>query len=96
MEIVHKACAGLDVQKKTVVAAIIVTGERGELRKELRTFGTMTSNLFALSDWLMALGGNYFDSRRPEATANRLAKRLENCVESGKYDLPIQSRYFLA
>jgi transposase len=54
MEIVHKACAGLDVHKKTVVAAIIVPGERGELRKEVRTFGTMTSDLLALSDWLMA------------------------------------------
>ena len=53
MEIVHKACAGLDVHKKTVVAAIIVPGERGELRKEVRTFGTMTSDLLALSDWLM-------------------------------------------
>ncbi len=54
MEIVHKACAGLDVHKKTVVAAIIVPGERGGLRKEVRTFGTMTSDLLALSDWLMA------------------------------------------
>jgi transposase len=53
MEIVHKACAGLDVHKKTVVAAIIVPGERGGLRKEVRTFGTMTSDLLALSDWLM-------------------------------------------
>jgi transposase len=43
----------LDVHKKTVVAAIIVPGERGELRKEVRTFGTMTSDLLALSDWLM-------------------------------------------
>ena len=53
MEIVHKACAGLDVHKKTVVAAIIVPGEQGGLRKEVRTFGTMTSDLLALSDWLM-------------------------------------------
>jgi transposase len=53
MEIVHKACAGLDVHKKTVVAAIIVPGEPGGLRKEVRTFGTMTSDLLALSDWLM-------------------------------------------
>jgi transposase len=53
MEIVHKACAGLDVHKKTVVAAILVAGEQGGLRKEVRTFGTMTSDLLALSDWLM-------------------------------------------
>lgn len=53
MEIVHSYCAGLDVHKKTVVAAIIVPGEQGGLRKETRTFGTMTSDLLALSDWLL-------------------------------------------
>ena len=54
MEIVHSYCAGLDVHKKTVVAAIIVPGEQGDLRKETRTFGTMTSDLLALSDWLLS------------------------------------------
>lgn len=53
MEIVHTYCAGLDVHKKTVVAAIIVPDEVGGLRKEVRTFGTMTGELLALSDWLM-------------------------------------------
>jgi transposase len=42
------------VHKKTVVAAIIVPGEQGDLRKETRTFGTMTSDLLALSDWLLS------------------------------------------
>jgi hypothetical protein len=56
MEIVHTHCAGLDVHKKTVVAAIIVPDERGGLRKEVRTFGTLTSDLLALSDWLMDCG----------------------------------------
>jgi transposase len=56
MEIVHTHCAGLDVHKKTVVAAIIVPDAKGGVRKETRTFGTMTSDLLALSDWLMAQG----------------------------------------
>lgn len=56
MEIVHTHCAGLDVHKKTVVAAIIVPDEQGGLRKETRTFGTMTSELLALSDWLLGCG----------------------------------------
>jgi transposase len=56
MEIVHTHCAGLDVHKKTVVAAIIVPGpKRGEYQ-ETRTFGTMTVDLLALSDWLLAHG----------------------------------------
>jgi len=56
MEIVHTHCAGLDVHKKTVVAAIIVPDEKGGLWKDVRTIGTMTSDLLALSDWLMACG----------------------------------------
>jgi len=56
MEIVHTHCAGLDVHKKTVVAAIIVADAKGGLRKETRTFGTMTLDLLALSDGLLAQG----------------------------------------
>jgi transposase len=56
MEIVYTHCAGLDVHKKTVVAAIIMPEEAGGLWKEVRTFGTMTGDLLALSDWLMTCG----------------------------------------
>jgi transposase len=52
MEVVHTHCAGLDVHKKTVVAAIIVADRTGSLHKEQRTFTTMTADLLALSDWL--------------------------------------------
>jgi transposase len=54
MEIVHSHCAGRDVQKKTVVAAIIVPGPKRSGYQETRTFGTMTVALLALSDWLLA------------------------------------------
>ncbi len=56
MDIVHTHCAGLDVHKKTVVAAIIVPNPKGGWHKETRSFGTMTINLLALSDWLMEHG----------------------------------------
>ena len=56
MDIVHTHCAGLDVHKKTVVAAIIVPDGKNGLQKETRTFGTMTCDLLALSDWLMGYG----------------------------------------
>ena len=52
MEIVHSHCAGLDVHKKTVVAAIIVPGPKPSGSQETRTFGTMTVDLLAWSDWL--------------------------------------------
>jgi transposase len=56
MEVVYTHCAGLDVHKKTVVAAVIVVESSGELRKETQTFGTMTADLLTLSDWLAAQG----------------------------------------
>jgi transposase len=56
MDIVHTHCAGLDVHKKTVVAAIIVPDPKGGLHKETRSFGTMTADLLALSDWLLEQG----------------------------------------
>ena len=59
MDIVHTHCAGLDVHKKTVVAAIIVPNDAGGLRKEVRTFDTMTSDLLALSDWLLGSSVTY-------------------------------------
>jgi transposase len=56
MDVVHVQCAGLDVHKKTVVAAIIVPDGQGGLRREVRTFATMTADLLVLSDWLLGLG----------------------------------------
>jgi len=52
MDIVHTHCAGLDVHKKTVVAAVSVPNPSGGWHQETRTFATMTGDLLALSDWL--------------------------------------------
>ena len=52
MDVVYRHCAGLDVHKKTVVACCITPGLKGEKQTEVRTFGTMTVDLLALSDWL--------------------------------------------
>src|SRR5690606_40033820 len=51
MELLNPRCAGLDVHSKTVVASVRVVGE-GELRRETRTFGTTTTELYKLFDWL--------------------------------------------
>jgi transposase len=56
MEILHACCAGLDVHKKTVVACIRKVGPDGAVSSQVRTFGTMTAELLALSDWLEAEG----------------------------------------
>lgn len=54
MRIIYDNVAGLDVHKRTVVAAISVKQADGSWRAEIRTFGTMTGELLALSDWLMS------------------------------------------
>jgi transposase len=56
MDIVVRCCAGLDVHKQTVVACVRCLQGNGKVRKEVRTFGTMTANLLALGDWLAEQG----------------------------------------
>ena len=51
MQVMYERCAGLDVHKKTVVACVLTP--EGQ---ETRTFGTMTAELLALADWLLACG----------------------------------------
>jgi len=53
MRIIYQNIAGLDVHKKSVVAAIIVQRADGLWYQERRTFGTMSADLLSLSDWLM-------------------------------------------
>jgi transposase len=52
METVVRRCAGLDVHKESVVACVRVIDANGELRSDTQSFGTTTSDLLKLSDWL--------------------------------------------
>jgi transposase len=56
MQVVYARCCGLDVHKKTVVACVLLTESDGGVRKHVRTVGTMTADLLALSDWLSGRG----------------------------------------
>jgi transposase len=56
MRIIYPKVAGLDVHKKTVVAAVIVQTPAGDWHQERRTFSTMTQDLLTLADWLMGYG----------------------------------------
>lgn len=51
MQVVHERCCGLDIHKRTVTACIITPEGR-----ETRTFGTVTSELLRLSDWIESRG----------------------------------------
>ncbi len=48
MQVVHARCCGLDVHKKSVVACVLLTEPDGSVRRQVRTFGTMTADLLAL------------------------------------------------
>jgi len=55
-DVLYQRCAGLDVHKKTVVAACRYLDEHGELVIKTRTFRTMTRDLLSLLDWLIEIG----------------------------------------
>ena len=56
MDILYACCTGLDIHKKTVTACVRCVDVKGKVRQQTRTFGTMTSDLLALADWLTAEG----------------------------------------
>lgn len=61
MQVVHARCCGLDVHKKSVVACVLLTEPDGSVRRQVRTFGTMTAGcppggMLALDDWLSGHG----------------------------------------
>jgi transposase len=56
MEIVFDRCAGIDVHKRTVVACRLTRDDAGARVSQIQTFGTTTSALLRLADWL-AEGG---------------------------------------
>lgn len=46
-------CAGLDIHQKTVVACVMVgSNDSLKVKKEIKTFGTRTSELKELAQWL--------------------------------------------
>lgn len=55
MEVLYPHCAGIDVHKDTVVVCVRhVTG--GTVKREIRTFKTLTADLLAMAEWLASEG----------------------------------------
>jgi transposase len=52
MELKHARCAGLDVHKDSVVVCARIARDGGEVDRHHETFGTKTSDLLRLADWL--------------------------------------------
>jgi len=51
-EVVYPFSTGLDVHKKSIVACVRCIKPGGEIQKVVRTFGMVTAEFLALSDWL--------------------------------------------
>src|SRR5262249_1602462 len=56
MDLIYSSVAGLDVHLKTITVAVRRGQQQANVKEEVRTFGTMTSDLLELSDWLAGLG----------------------------------------
>jgi len=58
MDVIVDRVAGLDVHKKTVMAAVRTPGPGGSTRRrqEVKELATFTADLMALRDWLVAEG----------------------------------------
>jgi transposase len=54
MQVLYTRCAGLDVHKDTIVACVRCVSP--PLHQEVRSFGSTTTGLLALADWLAEHG----------------------------------------
>src|SRR5438874_3139969 len=76
------ACrAGLDVHKATVVACVRTATAGGKVRREVRTFGTMTDDLLALADWLAGAGVTHVAMESPGVYWKPVSHLLEGRFE---------------
>ncbi len=89
MEVVYRCCAGLDVHKETVAACAVWVDFTGQARKEIRTFGTMTRDLLALSDWLAELNVTHVAME----STGVFWKPIFNILESGFEILLVNARH---
>ena len=54
MEAIYERVCGLDVHSKTIQGCVRRLTKAGRIEQELQSFGTMTRDILALSDWLAA------------------------------------------
>lgn len=55
MQVMRPRCAGLDVHPDSVVVCVLLTAGDGSVEKHQKSFGTVTSQLLSLLDWLKSL-----------------------------------------
>ena len=92
MEVRYPRCCGLDIHKKTVVACMLLTEADGTARRFVRTFGTMTADLLALSDWL-----SFHDVRHVAMESTGVLWRpVFNVLEEGRTLILVNAQHLTA
>ncbi len=81
MKVTYERCAGADVHKDTIVVCVLVGAPGGEVRREVRTFGTTTGELLKLSDWLTELGVTHVAMESTGVYWKPVFNLLEGAVE---------------
>lgn len=81
MDVVHERCAGIDIGKADVKVCVRVPGPGKRRRKEIRTFLTMTKDLLAMRDWLLAEGVTVVGMEATGAYWKPVFYLLENDIE---------------
>jgi transposase len=69
------------VHKKTVAACLITSTAGAEPVQEIRTFGTMTADLWALADWLQEAGCTHVAMESPGVSWRPVDNLLEGQFE---------------
>jgi len=83
MDAILECCAGLDVHQETVVACVLHGTLDHKPKKEIKTFGTTTKELLALSDWLE----EYNCSHVAMESTGVYWKPVWNILETGSFQL---------
>lgn len=88
MDVLYERCCGLDVHKQSIFACLIIPKDGGGVLKEHRTFGTMTKDILALSDWLAQQGCTHVAME----STGIYWKPIYNLLE-GKFELLVANAY---
>ena len=83
MKTLYQRVAGLDIHKTNVVVCVHITDNRSRVTETVRTFGTMTDDLLALTDWLREQGVTHVAME----STGVLWKPVWNVLEGGSWEL---------
>jgi len=90
MEVILGCCAGLDVHKESVQACVRTMGVGGKVEQQVRGWGTMTSDLMEMAQWLAAAGVTHVAME----STGVYWKPIFNILEEGFEILLVNARQF--